>query len=372
MKKVYALGLHKTGSTTLQRFLLHNQLTLLRHGILYPPVEAQGVARLLGEASGRTKIGRNPRLNEYMAHNALALRIVADAVEGTRFPEGHQPMLPADLSLHMIEEIAGVTNAEALILSSEEFAKATLTYRETPVRLSRQFGAKDTTLLVAVRRPDEAITAWQSQRLKFPNPVPSLWDTGITGYLKTVHFDFKNALEPWFEHFADAKIRITPYEEQKRRGGSVELFQAQCGLNLPDDMAEVPDSNPGLHPGLYEIARIGTHRLERRGKIALRNYLTKASRRIGLPKPADIEMLGKGMRAKLAQEFAPIHDWLGEVSGRRPFFEDIDDIAAPRPLDNREVAKSVLADVLADAQGRLEDGDALAFLRDLNRRGFDA
>ena len=91
--------------------------------------------------------------------------------------------------------------------------------------------------------------------------------------------------------------------------------------------------------------------------------------RLPLPDNDRIELFGPALRAELADAFAPIHDWLGEISGRRPFFSDADDIARTRPLDDIAAAAAVLPDLLGDAETRLDNPAALAFLRNLQRDG---
>ncbi|KAA8610008.1 hypothetical protein [Salipiger aestuarii] len=117
-----------------------------------------------------------------------------------------------------------------------------------------------------------------------------------------------------------------------------------------------------MHPALLEIARLGLHALPRASAGALRRYLETARPRLDLPPGEEIELFAPGARAVLARAFADIHHWLGQVSGRVPFFADIAQIAVPRPIPELAAAAAALPLLRADAPGHLADEAALAFL----------
>ena len=77
MTFAFFIGHHKTGSTALQTYLANNYLTLLRQGILYPAVDAEGSAANLAAAiKGRDDMVNLGRMNVREPHNALAFRIL--------------------------------------------------------------------------------------------------------------------------------------------------------------------------------------------------------------------------------------------------------------------------------------------------------
>lgn len=363
MQKIYALGLHKTGSTSLQMFLLRNQRALMETGILYPPVTPQGITRLMAEMAGRVPATRPSRLNEYMGHNALAYRMIAEAVPGYQFPKGHNPMFAGAMALGLVKDMAQQMAARALVFCSEDLARAALLAPAVPGRFAAAFGTEETTLMAVIRRPDEAIASWQTQLLRFRMPVPALTPKVLRGYFDSVHVAYRRALSPWCEAFPAARLAIADYATVRRQGGSVGFFRAYCGLDLPDTLSDAEDRNPGLHPALFEIARQATHGLEAAEFAALRDLLFALPPE-GLPDAREVDFLDAGTRRALLAHFTPIHDWLAGLTGSTTFFDDLDDIARPRRLSHLEAARIALPLVRAAAERAGNDG-LCSFLRGL-------
>ena len=90
---VIFMGHHKVGSSSLQRFLATNWLRLARDGVLYPSVEAQGLARNLAESLQGAPLEAPGSVNIREPHNALAFKLIAEAT-GAAVPEWH-PKLPS-------------------------------------------------------------------------------------------------------------------------------------------------------------------------------------------------------------------------------------------------------------------------------------
>lgn len=370
MKTLFCLGLHKTGSTSLQHFLLANQIQLGREGVLYPPVHPHGTARFLAEALGRRPSRpRAARLNEYMGHNALAHRFVADALPDYQFPPGHAPMPTGALVLDHISDLAQQIQAHTLIFCSEDLAKASALVPQTPDLFATHFGVEQAALFAIVRRPDDALSSWQSQMLKFRAPFDSLSTTGLAPWLKTVHLDYRAALAPWLERFPKAERHILPYDSVRTRGGAVAVFQETFAKDLPQTLVKTANSNTSLPYALIEIARLAMAAMPLTQAIRLRSYLTRAAPRLSLPVNRDVDLLGPAARSELAATFSDCHDWLGQVSGQRPFFKDLDDITRPRIFDARSAAAEIFPDLIQDAETHLPDPDLLTFLQKLYRDG---
>lgn len=367
MRKVFCLGLHKTGSTSLQQFLLTNQIALARAGVLVPPVTPEGQARFMAEALGRLPDTHKRRVNEYMGHNALAYQMMVESVPGFALPPVHAPMPDVETVLAGVRDLAGLVQAGTLILCSEDLARASLAAPEVPARLAEAFGPEDTTLFCIIRRPDQAISAWQSQRLRFGQPFARLYGSGLEDYLGTVHLEYRAALAPWLRNFPGARLVFLPYDEVRAQGGAVAAFRAIPGLDLPGGLAEVADANRSLSHALIEIARLALDALPPDAARALRYFLSSAARRLDLPANADVDMLGPEARQRLERCFADTHHWLSQTTGRIPFFADHDDIRRIPPQTDRQAAASLLPALRTDAGRRLKDAQARSWLDGLSQ-----
>ena len=370
MKTVICLGLHKTGSTSLQHYLLANQVNLARNGVLFPPVHAQGVARFLGEALGRfDPQARAARLNEYMGHNALAHRLIADALADSPLPKGHAPMPEGAEVLEAVADMAQQLAAQALVFCSEDLATVGVKAPQSTEMFGRHFGAGPVGLFAVIRRPDDALSSWQSQMLKFRRPFPSLEESGVGPWLRSVHVDYRAALTPWVERFPKAERFFLPYGEVRKNGGAIAAFEQA----FPDIARHAPcktkDANSSLPYAMIEVARIAMWHLDLRKAVELRGYLSRAARRLEVPRNEDVDLLGAVARAELAASFEGCHGWLGDVTGRKPFFEDIDEIRRARLFDGRSATAEIMPELIADSQMHLTDPDLRAFLDRLHRQG---
>ncbi|MDU8928416.1 hypothetical protein RXV86_13580 [Alisedimentitalea sp. MJ-SS2] len=363
MQKIFALGLHKTGSTSLQRFLLANQTRLAKDGIFYPPVTPAALSRLIADTTDRLAPDSPERLNEVMAHNALAYRLLADARPEQTFPQVHRPMFTGQLALNMVRDMAGTMRAQSVIFCSEDLARAALHAPEIPSRFADTFGRGDVTIMATIRRPDDAIAAWQSQRLEFGAPFPALSQDGLGDYLGSVHFDFRRALSPWLDAFPGARVILTPYRDTLTIGGAARHFADAC--NLPPDLTFPENSNVSLPYALIGLSRQAFAQLSPRDASRFRDHLKTAATRLPLPANDAVDLFGPGQRDELYRAFAPIHDWLNQVSGRAPFFDDLDQVTRPRRFSEPEAQAHVLPAVIKDAETHLDSPETHAFLRSL-------
>lgn len=231
-----------------------------------------------------------------------------------------------------------------------------------PTRFAKHFGISDVVLIATLRRPDDAIAAWQTQRLRFGTPFAPLHTDPPEAWLGTVHFEYKAALEPWVQAFPNATLRLQPYAQLRAQGGSVDSFGALSQLDMPTDLAAIPDSNPGLPYALLEVARQSLAALPHHSARKFLTYLQEAAGRLDLPANTRIEMFAPGARRILHRAFADIHTWLCQTTGRWPFFEDLDEMHSPRELHITQVTQQILPDLIQDAGQHLKDADLLAFL----------
>jgi hypothetical protein len=360
MRQIYHLGLHKTGSTSLQRFLWLNRQALARAGLLFAPVTPEAQARF--EAPGPEDPATVPPLNAYMGHNALAYRLIAEALPGFGFPQVHEPMPPSELALAQVQAMAVARDCHTLLFCSEDLARTGLMAPAAPARLAAVFGVQDVRLIAAIRRPDAALAAWQTQMLRFGTPFAALRDVGPTVGLGTVHVEYRAALAPWLRAFPGAGLRLLPYTALRAQGGSVCSFAALAGCNLPAGLVPVDAANLGLPHALLEIARQGICTLPRGAAGALRRYLETVRGRLDLVPDNEIELFGPAARETLFHAFCDTNDWLSQVSGRIPFFDDLDDMRRVRQISDLAAAAAALPGLRADARQYLDHPEVLAFL----------
>lgn len=365
MQKIYSIGLHKTGSSSLQNYLLQNQIALLQSGILFPPVEPQGIARLLSEATGRRERHRPARLNEYMGHNALAYRLIADLEPDFSFPAVHEPMFSAEQALSLVAELVSQLSPEALVFCSEDLARASYRNPQIPALFAEQFGTDDTTILCTIRRPDEAISSWQCQRLNFPEAFERLQSEGIEGYLRSVHVDYAKALQPWLQTFKNAQVKIQPYKRVMTNGGAVANFWTQSGLDEPKILFLPDDRNQSLPYALFEIARLAKGD-DCPAPWQVLSYLKEASARLILPSNAKVDLIGPANRKILAQAFLPIQRELAKITNCKPFYDDLEQIESGDRLDSLEAARTLLPALKLDAAKSCKNGHAKSWLQGLS------
>lgn len=346
MKLILFIGHHKIGSTALQAHLSRHAAGFLERGVLYPAVEGQGMATLVAGALGR-KLPQPLPVNVREAHNALAFSMIADQ-KGTEVPALHEGLPPTDDMLRMIRRQVEILEPHTVILAAEVFANfasfgTTLIERLAGGLLGAPAEPDEVTLVATFRRIDDYLASWHGQRLRFGQKVRSLHGGALAHYERGIHFDYRKMLEAWLEVLPGARRRIRPYGAVLEAGGAVADIVA--GLGLPRLGQGEPQVNRGLHRALIEIARAGNHALPREAAQDLFGTLLRIGPTLDLPNSGDVELYGAAARAQMAARFAPIHDWLGEVSGIRPFFADAAEIGRVRPVPEAEANRIALAEL---------------------------
>ena len=370
MRTIFHIGLHKTGTTSLQRFLQVNQTVLAQNGILYPPTTPRGLARMLATSTGHLAPTAPHDPKDTWGHNALAYRLICEADPQRAFPPHLGPMPSGAMAFEIINQIAQQTQAHSLIFSSENFARLAIEAPTAVTRLKDHFGRSQTQLLCTIRRPDQAIEAWQTQSLSFPEPLPRLTDRGIADYLGSVHIAYPDILALWQTTFPGIDLHVTPYSETLASGGAVQHFATSANLTLPQGLHTSTNHNISLHPALFEIARLGKERLDNREAYFLRIWLAKIQHDLALPDKSQIEFLGPKNRADLARAFAPVHQRLSQITGRAAFFADIEDIAKSKPIPATKAAAAHLPSLKSHAAPSLPPSPHKTFLLGLSDSDF--
>lgn len=343
MKVILFIGHHKVGSTSLQDFLARNSVALAREGILYPSVDFEGLSLMLGTAAARSTPEGGLPINAREPHNALAFRMLAEQGKG-RVPAFHKG-LPSRLQMvrairHQIEFL----QPEAVILAAEVFANFAAADPTLIQSLREIFPDEaEITVIATLRQIDEYLASWHGQRLKFGHKIEPLSAGGTQNYFNNIHFDYRLMLEGWLEALPEAEFILRDYADVRAGGGSVVDFIAQSGLNFPEGLAAERRTNESLHRGVYELARRGNEILPAPQANSLRQWLRQLTPELDLPKSSEIELFGAQTRKEMIDRFDPIHQFLGEVSGKAPFFADLEAARRVQPVPEAEVIRHALA-----------------------------
>lgn len=367
MKKIYCLGLHKTGSTSLQRVLLANQVELAQRGVLFPPVTPQGVTRFMADLL-RPSEPRPLRLNDYMGHNALAYQMISERIAGFAVPAGHLPTFSSADAFFLVRDLVANLAAQTLVFCSEDLARASLMAPDVPGVFAEQFGVDDVTIFAVVRRPDEALMAWQTQMLRFGQPFEALCQTGVEPYFGTVHLEYRAALEPWLRAFPGARIVLEPYGKVRAAGGTVERFFEIADVDTSGLTGLETKANPGLPHAVFEIARLALEVLPLENAKHLRGFLAQSAQGLALPSNGSVDMLGAEARGTLLRSFEDTHHWLSQTSAHLPFFPEIFQMAVVPDMTATEAAVLALPALRVKAETELSDPIALAFLKGLSEQ----
>ena len=349
MKVAIFIGHHKTGSTALQNYLCNSYLELIRNGILYPAIEAEGIAANLAAAvKGAGNTSADTRLNVREPHNALAFKLLNEINE-TPIPPWH-PNLPSSFQmLHLIDHQIRALQPQQIILCAEVFSRmADRGWRKLLPRLQKRFGEHDTTIVLNLRRPDLYLASWHLQRLKFGGPVKPLRGEAITPYLDNVHFRFDRIIERWKETFPDSRLVARNYDDVLKSGGSVADFFAQASIAYKP-VAEESRLNTGVPYAMAEIVRQGNLQVPDQARDVL-TYVQEASERVKLPGNSEIEMFGAVNRQTMFDAFVPVHAAIHQMTGIANFFPDIDDMLTCRPIPELDAARAALGLLQADVR----------------------
>lgn len=374
------VGHHKVGSTSLQDYLARNAPNLARHGILYPFVDFQGMAYVSNElrkgpvarakrgiacALGRSWVGHQLPINVREPHNALAFRMMnADAPES--IPRYHKKLPTLEQMEHAIRQQIAFSNPHTVIVASEVMANFALVCPDNIGRLLQLFPDYDVTFMATLRRVDEYLMSWHGQRLKFGHHVQSLSGGGFKTFQGSIHFDYRKMLEKWLAAVPHAKIVIRDYHDVVAGGGSVRDFVHHAELKLPWLMQPARRQNDGMHRGLFDIVRRGNLALPRPSAGVFRTTLRGLSKGMTLPKSNTIELLGADARQHMAEAFAPIDGWLGEVTGQSGgFFAHQDRVLAVKPVPEADVIPEALEQAIQTWPTQGNAADLKPFLMSL-------
>ncbi|MDB6180986.1 hypothetical protein [Paracoccus fistulariae] len=380
MRVTCHIGHHKTGTTSLQAYLSQNSNALLRAGILYPWVESQGASIALAKATAARPVERRFLLSKITekvhgaddakilpinfreAHNALAFRMLADFQEPWRVPHYHAHLPHSNQMLVAIRNQIKQLQPEEVVLCSEVMSHFGRANPELIEKLHKPMAeAKDFVVWCTLRRPDEQAVSWHGQQIRFgQSPKPLSDPKGMD--LKSIHFDYEKVVEPWLARIPNVQLMLRPYDLVMREGGSVQDLVQHSGIRFPQGLLPAPKMNVSRPPAVAGLIRIANGALPKDLANAFSDQIVKICENIPQPSPKDVEYFGAANRQKLMTSFAPIHQKLGQISGRQPFFADIDQMLICKPIPEAQAIRQLL-DQLAGKETLLEQPELQDFLR---------
>lgn len=340
MHTSFYIGQHKVGSTSLQVFLSQNFDRLARAGILYPFTEMTGAA----EAMARGLRGDRAQIlpvNIREAHSALAYKMMSEASDFT-VPKQFRNLPHSRQMIHGIRAQIAALQPRGMILCSEVFSNFGSVNPALIDSVAGLIGDGTASLYCALRRPDQYLVSWHGQRIKVGRKVKRLSEGGWQGYRRTIHFDYRLALEPWLDAFRGHRITIRNYADIIAAGGSEADYMAHSGLEFPDGMIPAPAANKSIPLAALDIARRGNEVLAGPGQKQLVSLLQGLADHPQMPRNGDVEMFGAAARKRIHDGFRPIHDWLSQIAGTAAFFPDFDDLLSTRPIPEDQATRAVL------------------------------
>lgn len=360
MNLVMFIGHFKTGSTSIQHFMARNWFRLAENGVLYPSVESGALARNMQALLKRSDDGlAGQNLNVIEPHNALALKLKTEE-DGHGVPP-YYPKLPA--SFQMFEAITNqirTLDPKKTVLCAEVFALLGMTKKRQSVRrLHARLGHHDTTIYATLRRPDDYLSSWHRQRLKFGVKQRPLREDAMDSYFDTAHFQQAKMVEGWLDgYFQNAEVIIRNFDDVLRNDGSVMDFLSKTGIDIPRD-ATMPDLlNPSVPAAFAEIGRLALIELPEPSGRRIVEWLISVRKTVPHVKDSEVEVFGQENRARMMNRFLPVADNLRRLNGGVPFYDDLDDLARPRPVAELDAARSALSGlVLASKTSGLAENE---------------
>jgi len=352
MKTILFIGHFKTGSTSIQHYFSRNWLALLRKGVLYPGVESQASARAMRlSLKGRDEDLRGQTLNVIEPHNALALRLKNEE-DGHSVPP-YYPHAPSGLQMfEMIQNQAESLKPEKMVLCSEVFALLGMTKeRKSVKRIYNRFQSHHVTLYCSLRRPDEYLSSWHRQRLKFGEKMVPLRAGALNAYLETAHFQQAKLVRGWLEAgFEGSNLVLRNFSDIQKGEGSVVDFMSQTGIPVPEKAVMPGMMNPSVPSAFAEIARLALHQLPQESARVLIEWLISMRTEVSHVADREVEVFGRSVRDLLVERFRPVARDLSALAGVASFYPELEDMATLRPVPELEAARAALDGLRTAAQ----------------------
>ena len=216
MKKVILhIGRHKSGTSSLQQFLVHNESALAKRGYSYPTA-----------------------LRRPIAHHLLARH--------------YHPKMNEPLSQEVLQDFwTEVDAAENIIISSEAFQNI------DPKKMQKDFENYDLEIVVYIREQIGYFLSAYSQAIKARKVTWTMHEYEE----KVFNATYINFLKRWEEAFPNAKLNVRVFSKKSLINGDIiEDFLVSSGICTLDEIKSFTpfedDKNPSIGGSLLEFKRL--------------------------------------------------------------------------------------------------------------------
>jgi hypothetical protein len=291
MRILLHIGQQKTGTTALQHVLVEDAPRLRELGILYPDTAHQ----------------RSDDGGLRPSHNALFFRL-----QGNKGPKLWQSLeeIRADLETQIAESAP-----ETVLISAEHAIMAADQQADILAGFDAILpGPKD--VVAYLRRPDRYLMSFHKQLIRLGRRLTPLHEPErIDALEQTCQLDHRRALQLHLDHYGS--LTVHDYESAGDTVGH--FYRNVLGIEPP------PTSRPRRNPSIPDVfADLALRR------VADGNRLTpgQIAALIAHGEAERVDLLGAGNRARVLEYYRPHDAWLGSLTGRSSFFDDLDDLAA--------------------------------------------
>lgn len=210
------VGMDKTGSTSIQRFLSAARSTLLRQGVLYPTISSIDYGF-------------------FSDHEALCALLVSEdfweSPNAGRFSHHEEAFFFASEWVSVIKEQIAQGNIKNLLLSSEAFYSLPIYGLFNLRRLLSDLGIDDVKVFIFIDSPSNRYRSQTSQRI-------------VSGReIKVPHIQVvSHYIERLITVFGEAAVNVLDFQRSRLEGGAVEIFLRNSGIPRPDGVQEVNEN----------------------------------------------------------------------------------------------------------------------------------
>lgn len=345
-KLILHIGLHKTGTSAIQKFLMDNRGHLAEQGLLYP-------------ASGL--IGAN--------HNSLSWHLM----DKKYYPKNNDVYLRnassgaawADLAAELAQ-----ADADTVMLSGEDFCLVT-----DPSLIARLCEAFVTRIVVYLRRQDQYLQSIYNEDVKnHPFMRTDTFEEFVKNHRLMDIVFYDRFLERWAGAFGKENITVGLYDKSRLQQGLIADFAARAGITISEQMiGQGRAVNTSLPDHLIEIKRVLNHipfSAEQNAELVgiLENHLS--GHRMRQQVFSEHGLISRAEQRDLMEQFreanrAVARDYVGEDSCLFPEIEDepssgpeSSQVIAGALPDSKTLLEQIVGPVLFELTRRMQDGRA--------------
>lgn len=246
---VIHIGLHKTGTSSIQKFLHVNHEALLEKGVLYPHAGRQ----------------RNDNTKESTSHLFLAWSTVG------RYAQKYDIEVSDEWWIALLDEIERV-KPRSTVLSSEFFWRAT---DEEIQRIQSHTKRHATEIVLYVRNPLDLAISLYKQGVKTGEISSDLSDHFMS---RLWAYDYESTVRRWEKAFGRELVNIHIYEKAKRN--LLRHFAKAAGINWSCNFVIPPRTNISPSDSTIHVMRWMNQLEEQFGLPKLKWFIHRARRNL--------------------------------------------------------------------------------------------